>query len=257
MKPYVGITGYKTIEEVLHSAANFENAGFGNEKAYTGMLGFLVTQKNLKDHMRVGSRAPALNDLKKVMSAVPKSLFPVMHYCSFDPENIGNQAISAFKQTGVYEEDICKAVQINNEYWPEKSQIELVKDTFPDMEIILQVPTYSNETNHPHQVVDKIKEYAPFIDAVLVDPSAGAGIPFGERSLELLQVLNYGLNDVLIGIAGGLTPDGVSDKIDLIQKSTDSPFFIDIEGKVRNQDGLYLDRDKVETYISNSAKSIF
>ena len=48
MKPYIGITGFKFVEEVLRISSAADKLGLGNDKEYTLMLGFLTADRDSK-----------------------------------------------------------------------------------------------------------------------------------------------------------------------------------------------------------------
>jgi len=227
---YTGITGYKTTEEVK-SMALFQ-------KGPLAMYGVLCVRYQLDDTAIEGSRSPPFNELKDVLAAVPENGLPVIHYCTRVRDGLGDQVERLFTQSGIYDEGVARAVQLNID-WPHVSDLEQIKERFPEMAIVGQMPDLSKYRTD--ELFSMAQARKGLIDYALVDVSRGAGAEFGSNGMAAMQIYRDAMPDARIGIAGGLGKDNVANQIARVKEVFDEPFFIDAEGKLFDRYSLDLD----------------
>ncbi|MDP3734183.1 MAG: hypothetical protein Q8R37_03055 [Nanoarchaeota archaeon] len=256
-KPYVGITGFKTVSEVKAVNAIFNKSDFNNNKfSHWPMFGFIVTDKRLADFTKGGTQSPPAKELPWLLRRVPPHYLPMIHYYT---ENVGNLAAEieqVFSISSMYEYGDCSAVQLNNVDWPPITEIKKIKQRFSSMDIVLQLPKQVMEGKSISEIVNRARDYDGLVRYALIDPSGGLGIDFDvEKSLELMTSLYQAMPNTQIGIAGGFSGENVEERIQVIQDYYIEPFCIDAQGKLRSDaDKGRLDLEKVQRYITGAAR---
>jgi len=253
-KPYVGITGFKTPEEVTKVAEQYSTAGLNECSAYMPMFGYLVSEKRLADKTSVGTQSPAANDLAGLARLAPFFSLPAMHYHTTRKERIAQEVDELFSLNNLY--DCCHALQLNVD-WPEPRQLENILATFPDMHIILQLPKRATTSQSPEETARRAKEYENLAAYLLIDPSGGLGIDFDSvECVALMHALEKTMPHTTQGIAGGLSGDNVTERIATIKHHYYLPFCIDAQGKLRTPDKEALDFERTKKYINEAAKAL-
>jgi len=273
---YIGITGLKTIKEVLKAVSLFKNRKVNcnyyyyycddNECGCKGlitphkqMLGFLVSDKRLQDPNSEGTQSPALkhlNDLIDCAVAMAEQrndiCIPMIHYYTQNRDKLAEEISKVF--TPLYER--CKAVQINIA-WPDISQIEKIKQEFPELHIVLQLNKEAMDKAKGEELIQRAKEYEKLIEYILIDSSGGKGVEFDvEKCAEIVYALTINFTNKNIGIAGGFDGDNVEQRVWAIYKKLQTAetireplFCIDAQGKLRTPDKEAIDTAKMEKYI--------
>ncbi len=248
MKPYVGITGVKTLQDVFAISSSYRKYEY-NENV-TGMYGFPSSPRKLEDYAKVGKRGPCMNDLAKIVSAVSDEAIPMIHYYTKNFNMLADEIEQVFMLNNLY--DVCKAVQLNLP-WPKINEVEKIKNKFRNMEIVLQISGWATEGFTLNEISEKVQEYDALVDYCLFDPSMGRGIPFDlEEGIMMMNILSEALPNALMGVAGGFDGNNVGDKLKMIKEGYDADFFIDAEGGLRDNNNE-LDYEKVDAYLKNAA----
>jgi phosphoribosylanthranilate isomerase len=258
MKPYVGITGFTTKEEVevLAEVAHDELDDLG----YQFMLGFISSEKRLAHPSERGKTSPAFQDLPALLEAVPDYdvCLPMIHYFTTNREELGKQVGLVFNHQDMYWENLCMAIQINMA-WPELEQLNQISEAFPDMHIVLQL-TKEILQEDITSMTEKAKAYRGYADYVLADPSGGLGqeLDLGRAAGRLASIQTV-LKETVPGIAGGLSEDNVYEiALTILYGLQPSPISWDAQGQLRTggSRGQSIDLDKATTYIIESARAI-
>jgi hypothetical protein len=244
-KNYVGVTGFKTKEDVLHIADVARNLGYPNDK--TVMFGILCSSKYLDTPDVAGRLSPPLNQTAEIAKRVPNWAIPMMHYHTKE-RAFFNEVYRLFSQNNLY--DSCKAVQLNID-WPNLNDMSKIKNCFPALDIVLQIPKRATDGLSMNELQQKVSEYSEFADYALIDPSGGRGIDFDiEKGIETILAIDSVLPNTLIGIAGGFDGSNVRERLQQISNKYKKEFFIDAEGKLMTENTL--DYAKVNTYLENA-----
>jgi hypothetical protein len=260
-KEYIGITGFKTLDEISAAAHIFTGAGITKGSNLTVMYGFLMSAWQLKEKDICGARNPALKDLPALLNAVPEGMMPTIHYCSrprtFDLKNIAG----ILNYGGIAKQPI--ALQLNLD-WPEPSGLKELKEMFPGIYLIQLInPTLQTE----HETIRKAISYAGIVDKLLIDPSLGAGIEYdAKQTARIINKISEETSLFSYVVCGGLDENNVHGRIvgmkKLMRENTyfdagqEMKFSIDAEGRLRSEDGKKLDLYKTAGYI-NEAVSAF
>ena len=252
IKSYVGITGFKTEDEVKKIGEQFITAGFNEEHNYMPMFGYLVSEKRLADKESVGTQSPAAKDLTNLVRIAPVFSLPTMHYHTTKKEKIAQEVNELFSLNNLY--DYCQAVQLNID-WPAPAQLEHIIAGFPEMRIILQLPKHATTGQTPEQVAQRAGEYETLVSYILIDPSGGKGTDFDiAECIVVMHALQQRLPNIRLGIAGGFSGDNVDERITTIKQHYLKPFCIDAQGKLRTNDKEALNLEKTKAYISRAAR---
>ncbi len=275
--PYIGITGFKTKEEIIKTANAFKE-NYEKCRAYKSphepMFGFLCSNKRLEDKLSEGTQSPAFIQLKELIDyAVDadslKKCIPMIHYhtenagktsgfsapieqSSPGKEKLADEIKEVFER--IY--DKCKAVQLNMT-WPAIEQVEKIKKEFPDMQIVFQLNKYALKDAGIEAVVKRTKEYEKFVDYVLIDPSGGLGAEFDlEKSTELMTAIENEMKNKTIGIAGGLDGENVKEKVVTITKKIKHSYFcIDAQGRLRTENKNEISIEKTYKYVAEALRA--
>ncbi len=257
-KPYVGITGPVTKEEVSLILNAFSDAGYTMHSPHIPMIGYLVSQKTMlgQDGNR---RYPKFEYLKSLLDHAHNRALTMIHYNTQDRITLVSQVEELFG--GLYEGGLCRALQLNI-VWPAQEHVKEIKDLFPEMEIVFQASAKSMKGLSQKEFVDAVRGYEDSISYVLIDPSGGRGQEFDMgNSLALYQEIATRLPYLTVGFAGGLNWNNTSDKVrSLIEKIGTEDFCIDAEGGLRDKvtdaygDDI-LNIEKVKGYL-RSASSV-
>lgn len=257
-KPYVGVTGPVTRDEVSGIMSEFSEAGYGMNSPHIPMLGFLASYKTLDGQGVRNRRYPAFDDIVPLIEHAAGKALTMVHYNSREP-GLAEQVSRIFD--GLYSSHLCRSVQLNI-VWPDNGEVRKIREKFPEMLVVFQASQKVIEGGSPKEVAARISAYGEAVSYVLVDPSGGRGKPFNiEKAVELYEALNEKIPRVVLGFAGGLTGDNVEQRVrDLISRIGMAGFCIDAEGGLRDKvSGEYgddiLNLSKVRAYLRSAAKA--
>jgi len=234
-KAYLGITGYKTAEEVAHTVEQFSTVPM----AYTAMVGVNSPWHKLQSFVVGDSNNAEVEKISCVTRSVRETapwMIPMLHYYA-PSDNLFADTICRIADTTT-----MRAVQLNVA-WPRLSEVaklrrEGITTTFQLASDMIATPDLST----------RISEYAPFVDYALLDMSSGKGVSFDEsQSEDLLQMLHSSLPNVQLGIAGGLDASCVFDRVSALRARTGLELCVDAQKRLASNGSL--DLDKVRSYI--------
>jgi len=257
-KPYVGVTGPTSIEEVDSIIHAFSEANYGMETPHIPMLGYLVSLKTLNGEQISNKRYPTFGELSELIKRADNKVLTMIHYNSRERSTLADQIRDIFE--GLYSNHLCRALQLNI-VSPDKEQVALIKKRFPKMQIVLQASGSFMGNRTPQELSREIGSYGRSIDYVLIDPSGGRGLEFEiDKSVGIFKELNEKLPYLTIGFAGGFTHENTAGRIkDLMRKAQTSQFCIDAEGGLRDKlsnaygDDL-LNINKTKLYLKEAQK---
>ena len=232
-KPYIGITGFKTAQEVFDVLSCFFSKT--DRLLMVGGLASLKTMRGNKN--KWAHRYPTMEDISVIFQDHPQVL-NLIHYNTEELDTLADQlvAMTEFGGTNLH------GFQLNVP-WPPLSQLDIYRAMHLEKQIVLQIGgrAFDMINNSPEQLVKKVAEYEGLIDCILLDPSGGYGKQFDPESLmNYLQTLQAEDLNIGLGIAGGLSPVNLDIIRPFAIKFPD--LSIDAEGRLRNtNDDLDLD----------------
>ncbi len=256
MKPvsYVGITGFKSSEEVSSALSEVERISPESNRKL--MVGVLMSSKTLAGMSnKWPNRYPVKEELPSVFVQHPRAL-GLVHYNTADPDDLLGQMWNVAKLCSM-KYPAMSGFQLNVA-WPKPGILQMWRSSlnaFGNMgTIVLQIGHRAfEEVGHsPEQLAEKVATYADFIDYVLLDPSGGLGKLFDcPKALEYLRALRAaGLEDKIgFGVAGGLSAETIETIKPIVEEFPD--ISIDAEGKLRTTEDL-LDAEKVNRYLQGA-----
>jgi len=240
--PYIGVTGFTSRDQVLQALT-----AVSRETAYRLMVGVLMSSKTLAGQMdKRPGRYPKKEAVANIFVDDPRAL-NLIHYDTDNPYML----FSGVRQIVELAGPPLDGFQFNVT-WPAPWQIKAIHEAYPDMYLVLQIGSHAMKASIRGESMERFKAavgwYAPFIDAVLIDPSGGLGKLF-ERAgvIEHLRAARSfpGLG---VGIAGGLGPQTAHVVEPLVQEFPE--LSIDAEGLLRTPEPEdALDMRAVEGYI--------
>ncbi len=121
-KPYIGVSGISTIEEATKVIEIFNQNGFNLESNHLPFLGYLVSDKTLKNE-NINSKYPSLRDLRHLFNEAKNKAINVIHYHTNETENLHDQIEELFYN--LYKDEACNTLQLNI-VWPESKVIRKI-----------------------------------------------------------------------------------------------------------------------------------
>ena len=245
--PYIGITGFVNSHEVADVLDSTPR-----ESDRLLMIGVLASSRTLLGReSRWPNRYPDVNSIAAIFPQHHLAL-NLVHYNTEKPDTLCQQMVEL---TGLGGPDL-HGYQLNIP-WPSVAELSGYRRQFPEMTIVLQISQTSLQMvdSSARDLVDKLaREYAGLVDYILLDPSAGYGIPLDSRwAAEYLQVLHEADLGMGLGVAGGLGPSSLDLVEPLINDFPD--LSIDAESRLRDEDDR-LDTGKARDYIGK-ARQLF
>lgn len=247
-KPYVGITGFKTVEEVQAIVNYLDKENPLSELGYTVMFGFTCSNKRLADPASSGKTSPSLHSLKELCKAVTPKYLSMIHYFTDHPGNLVKELQQVLEP--LYPD--CCGLQIN-QTWPDPAHLLELHKIFPKLQTVVQMSADAL-LEDDHSLI-ALRSTAYKTEYLLMDPSGGQGKDFDiNKHQALITDLEAKMPNTRLGIAGGFGPDNVVGRFLQISELTANPFCIDAQGKLRSHDAL--DSAKVIAYLKNAALAI-
>ena len=129
-------------------------------------------------------------------------VYNVVHYADYEdpaPTTLV-ELVTAINDSG----DNVHAIQLDM-LWPPTALLNQLKKQCPTIDIILQCS--SNAMRKEPDYINKLTEYNPYVDYVLIDHGMGMGISMDvEAVLKTLDALSPVYSDDRLAVAGGLGP---------------------------------------------------
>ena len=249
MRPYIGITGLKTTDDIKKITGIFDKNCL-DSSGFEGMMGFLCDTRNIEDTKREGKRSPSLENLARLIEAVPSRYMGMVHYHTKNHDDLYAESIKLREYVPGFQN-----IQYNVD-WPSIRQLEKIRHEICE-NIVLQLPARAIEHLDNKQVARITQAYDGLASYVLIDMSGGKGIEMDEeKTADLVHELSKKLMHTTIGVAGGLSAENVASKVGIIKKGAGiERFCIDAEGRLRTDDILSIDMNKAENYILSAIET--
>lgn len=256
--PYVGVTGFKDVDEIHNIIWRLADSHQGRLEARPLMVGVLVNNRTLgnDETEHRSARFPSMENVRSVFQQASDQgnlmTLRLAHFNTHFPESLGNQLISLAEQCFPY----IEGVQLNC-CWPDPKQLEAVRPEF--RRIVLQIGSkaLADCKHDPKQIVERLRRYSGLITDVLIDPSGGTGqfadFQIMRPVLHAIKNWNYGIG---LGVAGGLCADNVN-CLQLRLLFQEFPnLSIDAEGRLRTENDQKLELIETESYITKAFSTV-
>lgn len=255
-KPYVGVTGPVTVDEVRQVGQAFKEVGFTRESAHVPMIGILASYKTLNGQPTQNKRYPQYGDVQTLLREASHFGLPMIHYNSRERDTLTDQLDKILSNC----EGLCEGVQLNIA-WPDSIKLAEIRALHPNIPFVIQLSHSAMQNLTPEEIAKKIKEYGQIASYTLIDPSGGRGKEFDlNNSLAVYGAINLQAPNTIIGFAGGFRGDNLEEKVKTLRdKLKTNKFCIDAEGGLRDKlsnepgDDL-LNMGKVREYLKQAAK---
>lgn len=248
---YIGITDFTNAGEVMNMLRIFNTY---KPPWWEGLLhvGIMMSYKTLNEIPTKWKDAwPPKEDVKDIFLQ-NKNLLNVIHYADYEGINVFENLKKVHLLGGLN----MHAIQLDM-VWPDPEAIQKFRRDESEVGIILQINKKCLRLtgNDDSQLLRKIKEYGSSVNVVLLDMSAGKGIPLEPDFLiPKITMLKENLPEMEIAVAGGLGPDTIN-LMESIWK--DYPeISIDAQGQLRSSKNALdpIDWKLAEDYLTGALK---
>ena len=249
--PYVGITGFTSLGEVVACNNAFREAAQAAGEYVAAnlkfMVGVLISSKTLNGGTnKWPCRYPPVANIPEIISMKYEShLLHTIHYNTDDPMTVDEQIDQIM---GISPSSI-NALQLNIR-WANPVKLQRVKRRYPDLRIILQIGAGAlADVDEPGEIFlgEALRAYEGVTDDFLVDPSGGRGEP-----LDVWRAFACVADDEIPpgmqpNIAGGFSAENVHRARGLMRRLK-RPVGLDAEGRLRTP-GDNLDIAAATNYL--------
>jgi len=260
-KPYIGVTG---IEESSQLEGMLETFSKKHIAPHSLMVGGIVSYKTLideKDKPILLTRNEIGRIFERLEGMPSTDVLFALHYFTKPLKEIRPELQQKAKnvvekplhqQVGSLVEDVYAryereqppfqiGVQINVS-WPEPRDVNQIKIDYPKLKTILQVSDFDS-------VDERMGKYN--VDYALIDASRGEGKEIDmDKAVSVHDAISE-KSKVMIGFAGGFSPENVNDRIWSLRYDLGTRnFCVDAQGKLRTEDRL--DMSKVSKYLNEA-----
>lgn len=203
-QPYVGVTGFVSIDDVS-VARDCASILAENAPSHRLMAGVLVSTKTLRGEPTESRRYPTLDDAERILAAIADSgAWPVVHY---NTRATGlDLAMELTRLRAVLPS--MRGLQLNVA-GPDPRAIDMFLRSGDEIEFIVQVNRYAYTGLVPNaaEAFAYVAEYAHVASYALLDLSGGEGRPLDPAFIGATLALWDASWCVNPAIAGGLGPD--------------------------------------------------
>jgi len=242
-KPYIGITGFMTNEEV-NTMLNLMPPS--SDRLL--MAGVLASWKTMYEN-KVSGRYPNIKNISKIFAQHSLAL-NLIHYHTKNTDTLCDQLVSLTKFGG----ENLHGFQLNFT-WPPISELTKYRSICRDYIIVMVVTNQAFEDTEysPELLASRIEDYKGLVDYILLDRSGGYGIYLDTEFMrEYLDILYTKDSNIGIGIAGGLSDSTLHLVEPLMADFPD--LSIDAEDKLRNPYDDSLNLGFARNYLCSALK---
>lgn len=232
--PYLGITGFTTAAEARHALGLLPPSP--GRLLMIGVLASNRTCAGLPE--RNPRRNPAVEAIPGIFQDHPRVL-NLLHYYTDEPGTLGRQLADLAGRAGPN----LHGFQINVA-WPTRADLEELRSARSGLRIVLQMGA-GQLAGSPKDAARQAREVAGLADDLLLDASAGQGLPLDPEAVRpfLRELADSGLG---LGVAGGLCAATLDLLEPLLAEFPGLSF--DAESRLRDEEDR-LDLERVREYV--------
>ncbi|HZS42785.1 MAG TPA: hypothetical protein VFA52_01060 [Candidatus Paceibacterota bacterium] len=252
LTPYVGITGFVSLEQVKTLSAVWKSVR-PKESTRKLHVGVMTSYKHHHHIPHAYEKAfPLENRIAEIFDCA--ETYNCLHYVDYVGRPKLWETLTEIISLGGIG---LHAIQLDMT-WPDPTEIAKgVQASRKKVEVILQIGLKAFEAvySDPLRLVRKLEEYEDIVQRVSLDQSMGKGRPLAPKELSrFIRAIKIAFPKMAITVAGGLGPKTVHLLGSLVKESPDLSW--DAEGKLRtsgsNRDPMEVPR-AVE-YLRSSAE---
>ena len=212
LKPYIGITGFRSLEQVQAILENFNNAKSATKRNTSQRVlhvGVMTSYNTLHgNRSRFTEAFPKNEEIAGIFGN--SETFNCLHYADYN--RVGNDLAVSLARAITLGGAGIHALQLDM-VWPNPAEVATaIRTSNKNIEVILQVSESSMAfvENAPNNLILKLREYDGVIHRVLLDMSMGKG-----REMNCTILLPYAraiksqLPHLGLVVAGGLGPNSM------------------------------------------------
>lgn len=248
-KPYVGVTGIVSADEVSFVAKQFGNL-YSNVNSHNPAIGFLMSQDALEGANQ-NRRFVDIKNIQALLERTPEDISKIIHYKTKEIKTIARQVAELFGEH--CSEDLCDVLQLNMPF-EQTSQISIIKASF-GVKIALKIPNYALSAK---EIANKVSEYWGSIDYALIElPEKKSGRLNIDAQINLYKELSSMPARWIVGFTGGFSAWNTEERLsELIEKAGSKNLCIDAVSGLRDKitDGQgddLLNHKKVRQYLKS------
>ena len=241
MTPYVGITGFTTLEEVEAVVQTLPAA-----PPRLLMCGVLLSNALLMGETSdAPGRCPSPESIAGIFSPDPRCL-NLVHYRPQAASSLADVLTRAAELGG----DNCHGLQINatrGAPWPAPAEVHDYRSRSQPRRVVLQVggEAMASVGGEAGEIARKCAEYEGVVTDVLVDASEGMGVPLDtDRTARYLTEIAEAAPNLGLVVAGGLHSDNLAGLLSPLLPKW-AGVSIDAEGRLRDS------QDRLSTTTAN------
>ena len=247
MNPYIGITDFTNLQQVLSMSSVFR-AHMPEDSERKLHVGVMMSHKTLHNVPNKWQNVfPPKEEIADIFHAL--SVYNCLHYADYgNNADLWRSLASAIRFGGLR----MNALQLDMT-WPDPAEVEKGIGTHCcRIEVIVQIGkrAFEEAGDTPQGVVERLSRYDGVIHRVLLDKSMGRGVGMDANGLmPFILAIREKFPKLGIGVAGGLGPNTLGLVEPLVREFPD--LSIDAQGKLRPSGSILdpIDWNMAEAYL--------
>lgn len=245
---YIGVTGFMTSEEVKDVMSVIPK-----DTDILFMVGVLTSFKRIDTGENNWPNSfPEPKKIRSIFPADERALNLIHYSCGHTSRFLDEEVDRIVEEFGGPNLD---GFQFNQEHWPSTSRLSRIKNSYPELRIVLQTGKgfILDDPDSPKALVECFREMYPNgeVDDLILDLSRGLGKPMNVdlilRHVDAIYSADLGIG---VTVAGGRDSTNVHEIRPILRNY---PVSWDTQHNVRNDDDT-LNLDKTKSYTIESYK---
>jgi hypothetical protein len=270
-KPFIGIRGVRTVEEVETIKEILNQTGF-TTLPYTATIGIHVRREMPYTSRLAPHWDPSLKGLDTILRSVGPTATPIIKYKTDHAADMPKvheqvrQLFNGYKIDGHTIQDSCSTVQINaareeltpprNVVWLKAFQLKAIKNA--GIDIILQLNHAAINGRDPDDLARKLKEFEGLVSYAIIDPSGDSGN--ANDVLPIIRAINQNTSRIRAGYSIGHGPGSIESSFELLRATSDAlperRISLEVHSEIRTHNGKAIDPIKTKKYLECAAGTI-
>lgn len=238
MKPYIGVTGLSQDFEVAKMVQCAKNL------SSLVMFGFTSTYNRMQNPKSRGRTSPPIDDLEKLVSLVPDTMLPMIHFFTPKMEVVGEELEELFFYCNFTDK---VGVQINS-FLPSVSQIELFRKAYPNSPVSIEITEKLLEDFSNDDILSRVKDFGGLVQYLMVSSKT-----LTSQTVHLIERIAVE-TPLIPGLSRGLSGENIDSVVDSLSEVLGhSMFSVEAESKIRTNESF--DLDKAQDFLLKADRS--